>query len=132
MTDITADRLAAVYIKIRDKRSELKRAFEQEDEELKAQQELVSEKLMDMMKAINANSLKTSKGTVSRSIKHRYTTTNWPELYDFIKKHDAFELLQQRIHETNMKAFLDENPEELPPGLNCLSSYQISVRRSKG
>ena len=28
MTDITADRLAAVYIKIRDKRSELKRAFE--------------------------------------------------------------------------------------------------------
>ena len=75
--------------------------------------------------------MRTKAGTVSRVVRSRYTTTNWPELYDFIKKHDAFQLLQQRIHETNMKEFLDENPDELPPGLNCLSAYSISVRKPK-
>ena len=132
MSDVTADKLVSVYVKIRDKRSALKRAYEDEDEQLQMQQDLVSNKLMTMMKEVGADSLKTSKGTVSRSVKHRYTTTDWPSLYGFIREHDAFQLLQQRIHETNMKDFLDENPDELPPGLNCLSSYQISVRRSKG
>lgn len=127
MTDVTTEKLVAVYQKMGAALSELER----KQEEIKAQRTLVVNQLLEILKETGAESMRTKAGTVSRVLRNRYTTTNWPELYDFIKKHDAFELLQQRIHETNMKNYLDENPEELPPGLNCLSSYSISVRKPR-
>jgi hypothetical protein len=40
------------------------------------------------------------------------------------------ELLEKRIHQTNMKAFLEENPELIPAGLNANSEYSVTIRRS--
>jgi len=68
---------------------------------------------------------------VSRRIAKKYWTSDWESLYKFIKEHDAFHLMQQRIHDTNMKSFLEENPEQLPPGLNCLSAYTVGVRKAR-
>jgi hypothetical protein len=50
-------------------------------------------------------------------------------MYDFIKEHDAPQLLEQRLHQGNLKTFLEENPEQLPPGLNADSRYAITVRK---
>jgi hypothetical protein len=52
-------------------------------------------------------------------------------MYTFIKEHDAFGLLEKRLHQTNMKDFLNENPDALPMGLNVESEYTIVVRRAK-
>jgi hypothetical protein len=52
-------------------------------------------------------------------------------MYSFIRTHDAPDLLERRIHQGNMKAFLDANPEVLPEGLNVDSRYSITVRRAK-
>ena len=48
---------------------------------------------------------------------------------NFIKENDAFELMEQRVHQTNMKSFLEENPNLMPPGMNIDSRYAITVRR---
>jgi hypothetical protein len=45
--------------------------------------------------------------------------------------HNAPDLLEKRIHQANMKQFLEENPEILPAGLNVDSEYTLMVRRSK-
>jgi hypothetical protein len=50
---------------------------------------------------------------------------------EFIKDNDALDLLEQRIHQTNMKTFLAEHPDKLPPGLNQDSEFTISVRKAK-
>jgi hypothetical protein len=49
----------------------------------------------------------------------------------FIVENEAVDLLEKRIHQGNMKQFLEENPEVLPPGLNADSEYSITVRRKK-
>jgi hypothetical protein len=41
------------------------------------------------------------------------------------------DVLEKRIHQTNIKQFLEENPDSLPPGLNVDNAYNITVRRSK-
>jgi hypothetical protein len=41
------------------------------------------------------------------------------------------ELLEKRLHQTNTKAFLEENPELLPPGLNANMEYSVTIKRSK-
>ena len=131
MEDFTTDKLAEVYIKIRDKRAELKEQYEAQDEGLKAQQELLAEKMLDICRDNNADSIKTPAGTIIRKVDTRYWTTDWDSMYQFIQEHDAYPLLEKRIHQTNLKQFLEENPELLPAGLQADRKYTVVVRRSK-
>jgi hypothetical protein len=48
-----------------------------------------------------------------------------------VHEYKAFELLERRIHQGNIKSFLEENPDEHPAGLNIDRSYTITVRKSK-
>ena len=129
--DISTDKLAEVYIKIRDKRAELKEQYEAEDEGLKAQQELIAEQMLEICRENNADSIKTPAGTIIRKVDTRYWTTDWDSMYEFIQEHDAYPLLEKRLHQTNLKQFLEENPNLLPAGLQADSKYTVVVRRSK-
>jgi len=46
-----------------------------------------------------------------------------------LKEHEALELLEKRISQSNMATFLEENPDLHPPGLNVDSRYAVVVRR---
>lgn len=129
--NVSTDKLAEIYIKIRDKRAELKEKFEQEDEELKAQQDLLAEKMLEVCSTNNADSIKTPAGTIIRKVDTRYWTTDWDSMYQFIQEHDAYPLLEKRLHQSNLKQFLEENPNLLPAGLQADSKYTVVVRRSK-
>jgi hypothetical protein len=126
------DKLAKVYLKIRDARDILKRNYEAEDDKIKSQMEILEAEMLSLCKASNAESIKTKEGTIIRSVKTRYWTNDWDSMYKFIKEHDAFGLLEKRIAQTNTKNFLSENPEILPMGLNLDSEYTVTVRRPKG
>lgn len=130
-SEVSADKLAEVYIKIRDKRAELKEKYEAEDAELKEQLDLLAEKMLDICDTQNADSIKTKTGTIIRKVDTRYWTSDWESFYNFVQENDAFPLLEKRIHQTNMKQFLEENPDLLPMGLQSDSKYSIVVRRSK-
>lgn len=131
MSEVNAAQLAALYIKMRDKRAQLLHDYEAADNTVKEQMKLVQQKLLDICNETGANSLKTPYGTVTRSIKNRYWTSDWSAMREFIKDNDALDLLEQRIHQTNMKTFLAEHPDKLPPGLNQDSEFTISVRKAK-
>lgn len=124
-----ADKLITAYIKIRTARQKLAQEFESADAELKEKQNKVSEMLLELCKEMGADSIKTAHGTASRKLSIRYRTTDWDSMYAFIREHDAFHLMEQRIHQNNMKTMLDENPELVPIGLCSDSEYTISVRK---
>ena len=128
---VDMDKLAAVYIKIRDKRSMAKKEFDEKDKWLEEQMQVIADEMLEACKRIGADSIKTPHGTIIRSVKSRYWTNDWDSMYDFIQENGAFGLLEKRLHQTNMKDFLSENPEALPLGLNVENSYSVVVRRSK-
>ncbi len=125
------DLLAGVYIKIRDARTTLKAEFTMQDSVLQEQMDLLETNMLDACKDLNASSIKTPHGTIIRSVKSRYWTNDWDSMYTFIKEQGAFGLLEKRLHQTNMKEFLVENPDLLPMGLNVESEYTVVVRRNK-
>lgn len=131
MSDITADKLVATYVKIRDRRSELQREWEKEDKRLEDQLELVTNKLLDICRETGVESMRTNAGTVTRTVKTRYWTTDWQSMYEFIKEHDALNLLEQRIHQGNFKQLLADNENLMPKGVNLDSKYTIRVVRSR-
>lgn len=128
---VPLDKLTEIYIKMRDKRSELKQAFETSDEEIQDQMKLLEGQMLEACKSMSADSIRTKAGTIIRSTKTRYWTNDWDSMRTFIKKHDAFDLLEKRLHQTNMKQFLEENPKILPVGLNTDREFTIVVRRAK-
>ncbi len=130
MAEINADRAVAAYIKIRDARAKLKADYEARDGELQAQQASLETYMLDLCKATGQDGGKTKHGTFTRGIRSRYWTTDWDSMYRFIKQHDAVQLLEQRLHQTNMATFLKENPDTVPDGLNVDSKYVITVRRA--
>jgi hypothetical protein len=125
------DQLTSIYLKIRDKRAENKREFENVDKDLEEQQKMLAEQMLDTCKEMNADSIRTPHGTIIRSVKSKYWTGDWDSMYNFIKEHGAFGLLEKRLHQTNMKDFLAENPDVMPMGLNVENEYTIVVRRAK-
>ena len=125
------DMLANVYIKIRDARTALKAEFTTQDSVLQEQMDMLEANMLDACKDLNASSIKTQHGTIIRSVKSRYWTNDWDSMYTFIKEKGAFGLLEKRLHQTNMKEFLVENPDLLPMGLNVESEYTVVVRRPK-
>lgn len=129
--DISADKLAEIYIKIRDKRSELKQEYDEKDSQFKEQMELITDRLLKLCESQNANSINTNSGTIIRKVDTRYWTSDWESFYSFVKEHDAFPLLYQRINTLNMKQFLEENPDLMPAGLQSDSHYVVQIRRSK-
>jgi len=129
--DVTLDKLAETYVKIRDTRNKLKKEFEHEDAVLSDQLKLLEEEMLERCKEIGADSIRTPHGTIIRSVKSKYWTNDWDSMYTFIKEHDAFGLLEKRLHQSNMKEFLTENPDVLPSGLNVENSYSVVVRKPK-
>ena len=125
------DKLVEVYIKIRDARDEVRREAEAKEADLNEQLELISQQILEVCKQTGADSIKTKHGTAMRGVKSRFWTNDWESFYDFIYKQNEFGLLEKRIHQSNMKQFLEENPDLHPAGLNVERTYAITVRRSK-
>ena len=131
MSKPTADKLVRAYINIRTARDQLLRDYEGKDAELKGQLELVSNTLMELCKETGLDSFKTPYGTVSKRVSTNYWTNDWGSMYDFILEHEAPHLLQQRIHLSNMKKFLEDHPDTMPMGLNIDNKYTISVTKPR-
>lgn len=128
---VALDTLAAVYLKMRDARDAVRREADAREKEIEDEMRIVEQQMLDACKVIGADSIRTPYGTIIRSIKSRYWTNDWDSMYQFIKEHDAYGLLEKRLHQTHMKEFLEENPDVLPAGLNVENQYTVIVRRSK-
>jgi hypothetical protein len=126
---VPMDRLAKVYIKIRDRIGELTKDYESQVEALKAQQDTVASTMKDQLRAMNTLSAKTEYGTVSLVTKTHYIAQDRDAMKAFILEHQAIDLLEMRIAQVNMGKFLAENPGVVPTGLNVMSEVKISVRK---
>jgi hypothetical protein len=126
---VPMDKLAKVYRRMATRIQELTQAYENEVEEIKRQQDAVKIALKDQMLVLGVSSVRTDQGTVVLSTKTRYNTQDWDSFKTFVLQHEAVDLLEKRIAQTNMSTFLEENPGLVPPGLNSVSEYAISVRK---
>lgn len=128
ISDPNAATLARIYLQMRAAIQEL----EDKIKEIETQKELVSERLLALCNEEDANTIRTPDGTISRRLQQHFWPSDWDSFYSFVRKHDAMHLLEKRIHNGNMKEFLTENPEDVPPGLQANQKYIITVLKPKG
>lgn len=131
VTDVTMDRLAKVYIRMRDKLAELTREYEAAEESIKAQQAEVAAAMKDIIQKAGGESIRTAHGTVTLKTTKRFYAQDWEAMYQFIVDRAMPQLLEKRIAQKNMQEFLDANPDVVPPSLNTMSELTVSVTKPR-
>jgi len=131
MGDISLEKLTRVYIKMRDKKAEISKELEAQIKGIEADMNQVKFAILEHMKSLNAESIRTSSGLVYRTVRTTYSTNDWDAMHKFIVDNNMPQLLEKRLNQGNIKAYLEENPEVLPPGLNSSMEYSVTIKRSK-
>ena len=129
--DVRLEKLTRVYIKMRDKKAELTKELEAKISKVDEDMWTVKTAILDYMKEIGAESLRTEAGLVYRTVKTKYATSDWESMNKFILEHGVPDLLVKAINQSNMAAFLEEHPDLLPPGLNANMEYSVTIKRRK-
>lgn len=128
---VNTEALVEAYINIRNKRDLLLREYEEADKALKADMSQLEAVLLDVCNTVNADSIRTSHGTVMRKLNERFFCQDWDNFYKFVLDNEAPHLLERRIHQSNFKEFMSNHDGDgLPPGVNVMREYGVSVRKS--
>jgi hypothetical protein len=122
-------KLTKAYIKIRETRAAKKAEFDAADKELVAQQERIRDALLKYCKDNEVESVKTAAGLFYRTSRTRYWTSDWESMHKFVLEHGAPDFLEKRLNQGVVAQWLEENPDEVPPGLNADTQYSIAVRK---
>lgn len=117
------------YIKIRDRKAQIKEAYEDQVGTLDAALKKIETALLAKMNEEGLDSF-TKKG-VGVAFKSRVTSAtvaDWDSFLGFIKANDTWHLLDRRCSKTAVVDFKKTN-DELPPGINWREEVVVRVNR---
>ncbi len=128
---MNTEELVEAYLNLRTQRERLEQKYEAEDALLKEDMMKLETAMLEVCNSINADSIKTSHGTVMRKINERFFCQDWDGFYKYVLDNEAVQLLERRIHQGNFKQHLkDIEGDGLPPGVNVMREFGVTVRRA--
>lgn len=128
---MNTEEIVDAYLNIREARQKLAQEFEDADNDLKKDMTHLEQMLLATCQDIGADSIKTKFGTVIRKVNQRFYCTDWENFRKFVLEHDAVDLFERRLHQGNFRQFVEEHEGEgLPPGVNIMREYGITVRKA--
>ncbi len=122
-------KMTKAYIRLRDARAKLKSDFDAEDKKLEEQMDAIRNELLSYCKENGVDSVRTEAGLFYRTVKTRYWTGDWAAMHRFILEKGVPGLLEKRLNQSEVKAYIEEFPDQPLPGLNVDSEYSLSVRK---
>lgn len=124
------NKLVAVYTKIRNKRAEIKKAYEAEDDALKAQLAKLEGVMLSSLATTNTDAIRTEAGTFYRQEDVTPSCSDWQAFYDWVKHNDAFDALERRIKKTFITEYMEGHEGSVPPGVSVYRQYVVRVRKA--
>lgn len=128
---VDTEQVVSAYLAIRSERERILREYEAQDAKLKEDLKKIESVLLDVCNTINADSIKTSLGTVMRKLNERYFCNDWDNFKQFVLDNEALDLFEKRIHQSNFKQFMESHEGDgLPPGVSVMREFGITVRKA--
>jgi len=124
------EELVNIYLTIRNQRESILREYETKDADLKKDLQTVEQSLLAVCNETNSDGFKTGSGTVTRKLNERFYCNDWDNFRNFVLEHKAVDLFERRIHQGNFKEFMTGHEQDgLPPGINVMREFSITVRK---
>lgn len=130
MSTPTLDDLCRIYVKIRTKKQEVTKAYDDEIAAYDVKLATLAAAMKDMLVAAGMKSAKTEHGTAYVTEKVKYYPMDWSVFGTWVVENKALDLLEKRVAQRNMAQWLEENPTNPPPGLQADSEMTVTVRKA--
>lgn len=128
---VDTEEIVKAYLAIRSERDRIRNEYEAHDKRLVEDLKKLEAVLLDVCNTVNADSIKTSLGTVIRKLNERYFCSDWDNFKQYVLENEAIELLERRIHQGNFKQHMEEiQSDGLPPGVNVMREFGVTVRKA--
>lgn len=112
---------------IYDIRNEIK-ALNKQVDELKANKETMELKLIDMMDSVGTDQSRSSVATATISETTVPQVTDWDAFYRFIKRNNAFYMLERRPAAVAFRETLAQRKNRAIPGVSSFTKRSVGIR----
>ena len=124
------NKVTKAYVALRDKRSEIKKAYDAEDDTYKQKLTQLEGVMLGHLIDTGTESVRTENGTFYRTEDLKPSGSDWALLYDWIRENDAFDALERRIKKDFVREYMESNSGQLPPGVSVHREFVVRVRRA--
>lgn len=127
---MTTEELVAKYIQLREKKAQLKAAYEEQVSKLDAVQDKIEAVLLAQFDADGVESVRTSAGTAYVTSRASASVADRDSFKEFLnRQEDPYTFIDLRVNKTAVEQFKAENGD-LPPGVNWNEIRTVNFRRS--
>jgi len=128
MSAPTVEDVVRGYVKLRDQKNAMKKTQAEELRPINEKMTLLENWLMRDMQTRKVESEKTKEGTAYLSTISSCSVKDRDAMLDFIKKHEMWDLFENRISKSVVKDYLEDNGE-LIPGVSLEETRVVRIRR---
>ena len=123
------DTLIEKYIKLRDKKAEMKAAFDASVADVDAYMKRCEQAIMAHLDKNGVDSVGTPNGTAFKSTTTSATVADKEAFLNYVRTTEAWPLMDVRASKTAIAEFVAET-QDLPPGINWRAETVVRIRRS--
>ena len=124
------NRVTKAYVALRDKRSEIKKAYDAEDDTYKQKLAQLEGVMLGHLNSTGTESVRTENGTFYRTEELKPSGADWQAFYAWVRENDAFDALERRIKKDFVREYMESNDGQLPPGVSVHREFVVRVRRA--
>lgn len=128
MSEVSIEQVVRGYIKLRDKKNEMKREHTEQLAPINEKMKLVEGWLMRDLITRKVQSQKTAEGTAFLQKSTTATVKDRDAFLDFVKKNDRWDLIENRVAKSAVVDHL-ENTGEVVPGVSFEQTQVVRIRR---
>ena len=125
---LTVDKVIQTYMKLRSKKEAIEAETKEKVADVKANMAKIEAWLKEKADADGVTSFKTDHGTAFLTTTDFANVADWDAVLDFIRKEEAFDMLEKRISKTAVRGYIDAN-KEVPPGVTYGTKLDINIRK---
>ena len=124
------DDLVGKYIKVREKKSLLKAAYDLDVARYEKLQETIESLLLLRFEEMGVDSVKTSAGTAYTTTRTSASMADWGTFRQFCEmQEDPFMFLDRKANKAACEEYKASN-DDLPPGINWTETRVVNFRRA--
>lgn len=121
--------LIGFYVALRDRIDAENKAHKDRMAKANTTLNKLNAKMLEILEAGGATSIKSEHGTVYRTMKKSATVGDMDTFRNFVINNQAFELVDMRANATTVEDYCHEHNGNLPPGVNFSQFATVGVRR---
>ena len=118
------------YIRLRDKRDEIKRRHKEELKPLSEKMQMVEGYLLNELNKAESDSISVKDiGTAYKSVRTSAKVNAWDETLPFILDNGLTHMLERRVSKAALDEYIEANGESLP-GVSISREITVNIRRN--